>query len=338
MPLHRCRDQRRCWCTSADLDVARIDGEWLITNMVGASTILTLRAVSGTHSSHVRPSMRGAARSARSDPVVRAVGRLPAKVHTKLLIAFVGTSLLLVAVGLLGQRVLGQSNDRVASLGRLQQRAFAYVQLQRDAWHVRALLAENVGNAFDHVWRGGIRAIRGRAPSGGPGHGERGRPDPPRPPDRLGFVPPPGDQVTLDRIGLDADRLAAQMQEIIDFDPRAVRRSRRVPAGMQPLRVRAERLAGNLYQRAAELGERHGEEIDDLIARNASSFERSRNLFIGVAAAALVLALVLGYVLSGSLAGRSRASTGGSQRSRRATSPVTSRSRTATSSALSPRT
>ena len=57
------------------------------------------------------------------DPLVRAVARLPVKVRTKLLIAFVGTSLLLVAVGLLGQLVLGQSNDRVASLGPLQERA-----------------------------------------------------------------------------------------------------------------------------------------------------------------------------------------------------------------------
>ena len=54
------------------------------------------------------------------DPFVRAVARLPVTVRTKLLIAFVGTSMLLVAVGLLGQLVLGQSNDRVVSLGAIQ--------------------------------------------------------------------------------------------------------------------------------------------------------------------------------------------------------------------------
>ena len=67
------------------------------------------------------------------DPLVRAVARLPATVRTKLLIAFVGTSLLLVAVGLLGQLVLGQSNDRVASVGPLQERAVQYSQLQAEA-------------------------------------------------------------------------------------------------------------------------------------------------------------------------------------------------------------
>ena len=55
------------------------------------------------------------------DPFVSAVARLPVNVRTKLLIAFVGTSLLLVAVGLLGQVVLAQSNDRVASVGPLQE-------------------------------------------------------------------------------------------------------------------------------------------------------------------------------------------------------------------------
>ena len=40
------------------------------------------------------------------------------------------------------------------------------------------------------------------------------------------------------------------------------------------------------------MGRRH--EIDDLIARNASSFASSRTLFIGVAAGALVLALLAG--------------------------------------------
>ena len=42
-------------------------------------------------------------------------------------------------------------------------------------------------------------------------------------------------------------------------------------------------------------------EIDDLIARNADSYEGSRALFIGVAGTALILALVLGFALSWSL-------------------------------------
>src|SRR5215216_7625845 len=82
------------------------------------------------------------------NPLVRAVGRLPARVHTKLLVAFVGTAVLVVVVGLLGLRVLGESNDRVGRLGALEQRASAYGKLQSDALHVRLLLAGNVANDF----------------------------------------------------------------------------------------------------------------------------------------------------------------------------------------------
>jgi signal transduction histidine kinase len=72
---------------------------------------------------------------------------------------------------------------------------------------------------------------------------------------------------------------------------------------MLPLRAEAEDLASSLYTDAAQLANGTREEIRDLIARNASSFESSRALFIGVAAGALVLALLLGFVLSWSLIG-----------------------------------
>ena len=93
------------------------------------------------------------------DPLVRAVARLPVTVRTKLLVAFVGTSMLLVAVGLLGQLVLGQSNDRVVSLGEIQERATAYGQLRQQVLDLRQLLAENVAGDFFQVGR---RSSEGR--------------------------------------------------------------------------------------------------------------------------------------------------------------------------------
>jgi signal transduction histidine kinase len=233
------------------------------------------------------------------DPLVQAVGRLPVKVHTKLLTAFVGTAVLLVAVGLLGLRVLRQSNDRVSSVGPLQDRAFAYGQLQGDAEHARLLLAENPAVAFGEVWRGS------------PGHGSNAvgvdlaieniveRIGAGTFADRLGFVPPPEDERDLERILRKADRLSAVMPMIVRFD-------RHVPPGsdhVAPLRPNAEQLAGNLEQLTTVLANRTTEQIDDLIARNATAYQHSRDLFIGVAAGALVLALLLGFVLSWSLIG-----------------------------------
>jgi hypothetical protein len=77
--------------------------------------------------------------------LVRAVGGVPVKVRTKLLVAFAVIAALLVLVAVLGLRVLGQSNARVESLGKLQQRAAAYQSLQSQAQQLRQLLAIRVG-------------------------------------------------------------------------------------------------------------------------------------------------------------------------------------------------
>ena len=108
--------------------------------------------------------------SPADNPLVRAVGRVPAGVHVKLLVAFVGTALLVVVVGVLGLRLLGQSNERVETLGTLQVRAFAYGKLRSDAGHVRGLLAQRVGGDFYEIFpdlkeeeleAGGLAARRG---------------------------------------------------------------------------------------------------------------------------------------------------------------------------------
>ena len=62
-------------------------------------------------------------------------------------------------------------------------------------------------------------------------------------------------------------------------------------------------LAIALDEHAAELANATTAKTDALIAQNASAYTSSRNLFIGVAAGAIVLALLLGFVLSWSLIG-----------------------------------
>ena len=84
------------------------------------------------------------------------------------------------------------------------------------------------------------------------------------------------------------------MQKIIRFGPWR---------GPTPLRTRSERLAVDLNQLATELANASAARTDALIAQNASAYTSSRNLFIGVAAGAIVLALLLGFVLSWSLIG-----------------------------------
>jgi signal transduction histidine kinase len=123
--------------------------------------------------------------------------------------------------------------------------------------------------------------------------------------DRLGFVPPQEDEQVLGRIDQTARDLWALMkQDIVPlYGGAATIEDKATIEEMETLRADAEGLAQNLYQDAAILANRTNDEIELVIARNASSLESSRALFIGVSAGALVLALLLGFVLSWSLIG-----------------------------------
>src|SRR5690242_3717390 len=86
-----------------------------------------------------------AARAGATNWLVRAVARVPAKVRTKLLVAFLGIAALLVVVGVVGLRFLGQANARVERLGTLQRRSVAYDTLQTEATLLRQLLSYRAG-------------------------------------------------------------------------------------------------------------------------------------------------------------------------------------------------
>ena len=235
-----------------------------------------------------------------NNALVRGVGRLPAKVHTKLLIAFVGTAVLVVAVGLLGLRVLGQSNDRVGGLGALQERAFAYGKLQSQISDVRLLLTENPGQDFFEVnpgWFPTGRELNDVAIDQAVANATA-RIAPGTLVDRLGFVPPAEDRRVLRRIRAKIGQLSTVMREILEPANR-----RASAEGQRRLRNRAHQVAIDLNELATVLVNSTTAKTDDLIARNASAYESSRNLFIGVAAGAIVLALLLGIVLSWSVIG-----------------------------------
>jgi signal transduction histidine kinase len=230
--------------------------------------------------------------------LVRAVGRVPAGVHVKLRVAFVGTALLVVVVGVLGLRLLGQANERVETLGTLQVRAFAYGKLRSDALHVRLLLAQLVGGDFYKLFPAlkkqevgaGQRAIDQAIASA------VAQVPASTFPDNLGFRPPPEDERFLRRIRATGGQLTSVLRELVEA-------GRTAPGRVQSLRTRAELLAIDLNQHATELANAMTARTNAVIAQNASAYENSRNLFVGVAAGAIVLALMLGFVLSWSLIG-----------------------------------
>jgi signal transduction histidine kinase len=227
---------------------------------------------------------------------------VPATVHAKLLVTFVGTVVLMVVLGILGLRVLGESNDRVETLGLLQQRATAYRQLQTTAQQVQSLLSlRNPGNdacvyagtcpaevpdgaslaRIDEVVASTLTGLLLATNAPGPG-----------------FAPPADEQATLTEIGQDRARLAEVMTRISAFDA-----SNQVVKGLQLQGAEALPRAEHLRQLTIGLASTTQGATDRLIESNRSSFGASQGLFLAVAVASIVLALVLGYVLSWSLVG-----------------------------------
>jgi signal transduction histidine kinase len=235
----------------------------------------------------------------RSDPLIGAVGRLPVTLSTKLLVAFAGTALLLVIVGVLGLRVIADSNDRVVTLGSVQQRASAYRELQTDAAQLRALLALRVSGPGEVKFSGGsaptpesLVVLDGALETtlARPGRAT----DLAQP---LGDVPA-DERSALARIDDDYAGLSAAVASISELDGAGATAA--TAATVEPLRE-AERIANDLVQVTASLARASQELTDRLILENAGSFEASQRLFVGVAAGSIVLWLLLGTVLSWSL-------------------------------------
>jgi signal transduction histidine kinase len=244
-----------------------------------------------------------APRGRADNPLVRAVGRLPFTVRTKLLIAFAVIAAVLVMVAVLGLRVLGQSNARIERLGTLQLRAATYQSLQTQRQQLRQLLGLRVGGDPNvNIYEGGSKsgapggrkwtlsdqAIAAALSQLGPATNES----------RFGFVPPPADQPLLGRIRRDYRRFSRALDHIISLDTAGT-----LGYKVQPYLTQAINADNDLGAVTDQLATTTRAQTDALIAQNRSAYTSSRNLFIGVGAGSIGLSALLGFVLSWSLIG-----------------------------------
>jgi signal transduction histidine kinase len=230
----------------------------------------------------------------RDNPLVRAVGRVPLPVQAKFLVPSIATVVLLVVLGVLGLRVIGESNDRVVKLGQLQQRATAYRAMQSEALEIRRLLFQRTTIVTstcntEPQCLSSSRSVATRILSV---LDERGTADDPA---VLGFVPPADEEGTLAQIARDYLRLADVVARIIG--------SGRIGESMTLQREEAEPLANAIREQADSLVVKAQNDTEALISENRTAFVDSQGLFITVAAVSIALALLLGYVLSGSIVG-----------------------------------
>jgi signal transduction histidine kinase len=232
------------------------------------------------------------------NPVVRAVARLPAKLRTKLSIAFLAIAALLVLVAFLGVRVLGQSNSRAEELKILQTHARGYVALNTQATTVRDILGLCAGGTDAYKFANG-----GNAPAAAGTNKCLRSVDKvvqtavddlasAETPAQLGFTPSADELGSFRAVRRDTTRLGQFVRTILN--------SKRLSL---PLHKRAETFAENLRADTETLATGTTHKTALAVEANRSSYRSSRNLFIGVAAGAVVLALLLGYFLSWSLIG-----------------------------------
>jgi signal transduction histidine kinase len=226
---------------------------------------------------------------------------VPANVRTKLLVAFLGIAALLVLVGVVGLRFLGQANARVEGLGTLQARSSTYNELQTQASMLRQLLGfRNGGDPGPATVTGAKSSFGGRRwvlvdgtirfglSELGPSTSEA----------TYGFVPPSGDERLLRRIRLDYHRFDSAMTTVAKLDNAGItsRKSR-------PPLAEAVTADEDLFVTTNDLAYRTANQTGALIAANRSAYTSSRNLFVAVGAISVALAVGLGLILSWSLIG-----------------------------------
>jgi signal transduction histidine kinase len=235
-----------------------------------------------------RPLARGA-----ENPLVRAVGRVPATLRTKLLVAFVAIAVLLVVVGVLGLVALGRSNARVERLGALQERAASAERLQTDITQFKNLLLTRAGftpNAGVPLGR------HAKAPTSNSFLVLDSTVN-----EALSTFVSDATALTQDEPAL-FQRVYAIYSRLSTLTHTALVQDQSGTGARAGSLVRQETtLAGQLVPLIDRLATRTKVQKDALVAANKRSFASSRNLFVGVAAGSVILALLLGFALSWSL-------------------------------------
>src|SRR5688572_7097557 len=211
----------------------------------------------------------------------RIVARVPAKVHAKLLIAFLAITVLLIALGAVGLQALNDTNRRAKDLVELQRKIAAYRQLQHDT---TAQLYSVASALLVHDERTLDATLRQLNQFG-------------YDLDRLQFVAK--DEVELlAQVRKDYDQFIKVVSQSVELI-----RAGKIEAGNQlqiaqanPLAERLERLMNQLVNRAEA-------DMVASIETSEASYLHSRWIVIGFAIGSIALALLLGYAISWSIVG-----------------------------------
>ena len=211
----------------------------------------------------------------------RLVGRVPATVHSKLLVAFLTIVVLLIAVGVVGLQLLSAVNRRAEGMVKLQRKIAAYRQLQHGTTAQLYSVTSALLLADERTLSGTLRQLN-----------------------QFGY-----DLDRLQFVARDEAELLSQVQknydQFVDIVTKVVEliRAGKVREGRElqlaeagPLADRLERLTNQLVNRAAA-------DVVASIETSQAAYLTSRWVVICFAVGSIGLALILGYAFSWSVIG-----------------------------------
>jgi signal transduction histidine kinase/DNA-binding NarL/FixJ family response regulator len=213
--------------------------------------------------------------------LVRLVSRVPARVQIKLLAAFLAIEVLLIVMGAVGLHVLSGVNQRTDEVIRLQRKIDAYRQVQHDTTNQLYSVASVLLASDEVTLASTLRQLNQFAYNV----------------DRLQFIAK--DEIELlDRFRKEYEQFTKIVKEVVGLmraGHAGEARDLQV-AQAAPLADRLERLTNQLVNKA---------EADMVAGIEASNqaYETSRWIVVCFAVGSILLAVILGYAISGSLIG-----------------------------------
>jgi signal transduction histidine kinase len=215
------------------------------------------------------------------NPFVRFVARVPARVQTKLLVAFLTIAVLLVITGTGGLRELSGVNKRTEELIKLQRKIEAYRQVQHDTTSQLYSVSSALVSSDERTLESTLRQLNQF------GYDV----------DRLEFVAKDEAEL-IDQFRRDYNRFIEVVTHVVEL----IRGGRTAEARetqlqqANPLADQLERLTNQLVNKA---------EADMVAGIEASTqaYADAQWIVIGFALGSIALALALGYAISWSLVG-----------------------------------
>ncbi|MER8795355.1 ATP-binding protein [Mesorhizobium sp. M0984] len=207
------------------------------------------------------------------------VARLPARVQTKLLIAFLSIVGLLIVLGAVGLQVLSGINDQTNELIKLQRRIAAYRQVQHDTTNQLYSISTALLLQDDRMLDSALRQLSQF------GYDL----------DRMEFVAE-SEAAVLGQVRQEYDRFTAGVTQVVELI-RAGRtdEARKVQqTEIMPLAERLERLTNQLVNIAEA-------DMVTAIETTKGAYGTSRLIVVSFAVGSILLALALGYIISWSL-------------------------------------